>query len=69
MTALRPYWDWWIGQMSDAFPKLSSVRKRAAIVASFNGDILQLRLRDDPNVLLGAIDPEDREHRRVAAQG
>jgi len=57
MTALRPYWDWWIGQISDAFPKLSSVRKRAAIVASYNGDILQLRLRDDPNVLLGAIDP------------
>ena len=58
--------DWWVGQMSDALPKLSSVRKRAAISAVPHGDGLQLRARDDPSNVLGELSLDMTERQRHA---
>jgi general secretion pathway protein L len=66
MSDLQRYWTWWVGQMSDALPKLSSVRKRAAISAVPHGDGLQLRARDDPNNVLGELSPDMSERQRHA---
>lgn len=66
MKDLQRYWTWWIGQISDALPKLSSVRKRAAIAALPHGDGLQLRTRDDPGNVLGEIGPDMSDGQRHA---
>jgi general secretion pathway protein L len=63
MKELERYWNWWVGQISDALPKLSSVRKRAAIAALPNGDGLQLRTRDAPSEVLGELGPDVSEGR------
>ena len=66
MKDLQRYWTWWVGQISDALPKLSSVRKRAAIAALPYGDGLQLRIRDDPGNVLGELSPDMSEGQRHA---
>jgi len=66
MRDLQRYWTWWVGQVSDALPKLSSVRKRAAISAVPHGDGLQLRARDDPSNILGELGPDMSEGQRHA---
>lgn len=66
MKELQPYWTWWVGQVSDALPKLSSVRKRAAIAALPHGDGLQLRTRDEPGNVLGELNPDMPEGQRRA---
>lgn len=66
MKDLQRYWTWWIGQISDALPKLSSVRKRAAIAALPHGDGLQLRTRDDPGNVLGELSPDMSDGQRHA---
>jgi general secretion pathway protein L len=55
MTQLQRFWQWWVGQVSDALPKLSSVRKRAAMVALAQDGALMLRMRDDPEIELGEL--------------
>ena len=55
MSRLQRYWHWWLGQMSDALPTLSTVRKRAAIVAFVRGEALELRVRDEPRTVLGEL--------------
>ena len=67
MRYLHQYWNWWIGQLSDALPTLSAVRKRAATVAYFQEDMLYLRVRDEPHTPLGTVSPEmtDQERRAI----
>lgn len=65
MTDLHRYWTWWLGQISDALPRLSSVRKRAAISAVPHDNGLQLRARDNPSNALGELSydmPERQRH-------
>lgn len=69
MKDMQRYWTWWVGQISDALPKLSSVRKRAAIAAIPHGDGLQLRTRDDPGNVLGELGPDMSEGQRHALLG
>ena len=64
MTQFQRIWHWWVGQVSDALPKLSSVRKRAAIVALAQDVALVLRLRDDPGTELGELRYDTPEHVR-----
>jgi general secretion pathway protein L len=66
MTDLNRYWSWWVGQISDALPKLSSVRKRAAISAVPHGEGLQLRARDNPSNILGELGFDMTERQRHA---
>jgi general secretion pathway protein L len=66
MMDVNRYWTWWVGQISDALPRLSSVRKRAAISAVPNNGGLQLRARDDPGNILGEFGPELHERQRHA---
>jgi general secretion pathway protein L len=66
MKDLQRYWTWWVGQISDALPRLSSVRKRAAIAAIPHGDGLQLRTRDDPGNILGELSPDMSDGQRHA---
>lgn len=66
MRDLQRYWTWWVGQVSDALPKLSSVRKRAAISAIPRGEGLQLRARDEPTNVLGELGPDMSEGHRHA---
>lgn len=64
MSNIQRYWHWWVGQVSDALPKLSSVRKRAAVAAIARGDGLLLRLRDEPKSELGLLDHAMSDHAR-----
>jgi len=66
MTDLSRYWNWWVGQISDALPKLSSVRKRAAISAVPHGEGLQLRGRDNASNILGELSFDMTEGQRQA---
>lgn len=66
MTDFSRYWSWWVGQISDALPKLSSVRKRAAISAVPHGEGLQLRARDNPSNILGELSSDMTERQRHA---
>jgi len=66
MKDMQRYWTWWVGQISDALPRLSSVRKRAAIAALVDGDGLQLRTRDNPGNVLGELSPDMSEGHRHA---
>lgn len=66
MTDLNRYWNWWVGQISDALPRLSSVRKRAAISAVPHGEGLQLRARDNPSNILGELSLDMTERQRHA---
>jgi general secretion pathway protein L len=66
MTDLNRYWNWWVGQISDALPRLSSVRKRAAISAVLHGEGLQLRARDNPGNILGDLSFDMTERQRHA---
>jgi general secretion pathway protein L len=75
MRSLHQYWNWWISQLSDALPTLSTVRKRAAIIAYLQEDMLYLRVRDEPHTPLGTVTPDmtDQErraiHRKMATSG
>lgn len=53
---LQTSWHWWIGQLSDAVPTLSTARKRAAIVAYLKDGALQLTEREAPHKDLGVLD-------------
>lgn len=64
MTQFQRFWHWWVGQVSDALPKLSSVRKRAAIAALARDAALLLRLRDEPETVLGELQQDMPEHLR-----
>jgi general secretion pathway protein L len=64
MTQFQRFWHWWVGQVSDALPKLSSVRKRAAIAALARDAALLLRLRDEPETMLGELQHDMPEHLR-----
>lgn len=64
MSSFQRYWHWWVGQVSDALPKLSSVRKRAAVAAIARDGKLVLRLRDDPGTVLGVLGGETFEEAR-----
>jgi general secretion pathway protein L len=66
MTDLNRYWNWWVGQISDALPRLSSVRKRAAISAVPHGEGLQLRARDNASNILGELSFDMTERQRHA---
>ena len=66
MTDLNRYWTWWVGQISDALPKLSSVRKRAALSAIPHNEGLRLRARDDPHNVVGELGYELTERQRHA---
>lgn len=52
---LRYIWNWWIGQLSDALPTLSTARKRAAIVAYPQDLSLRLQEREAPHADLGTL--------------
>jgi len=64
MTQFQRFWHWWVGQVSDALPKLSSVRKRAALAALARDGALLLRLRDEPETMLGKLQHDMPEHLR-----
>ena len=64
MRSFQRYWHWWVGQVSDALPKLSSVRKRAAIAAVRRDGGLVLQVRDDPGTVLGVLHLDTPEHAR-----
>lgn len=66
MRRVRELWNWWIGQLSDALPTLSTVRKRAAIVGFLDEGVLQLNLRDAPETRLGSLFAEMAEQDRKA---
>lgn len=52
---LRRGWTWWIGQLSDALPTLSTARNRAAIVAEIRDNTLILYGREMPHADLGQL--------------
>lgn len=52
---LRAVWHWWIGQMSDALPTLSTARKRAAIIAFAEDRWVHLKGREQPNPDIATI--------------
>lgn len=65
---LRRGWTWWIGQLSDALPTLSTARKRAAIVAEIREHTLALYGREMPQANLGQLSFEAGTSERQMAQ-